>query len=88
MNVCKHALCTCTILITLYCSAVLGYEENQTTLGTRFVDECRQIRNSLKRQYEHFSYVKEYKYEAAMICNYVYQLHNTQNVLSAEDMQI
>jgi len=73
-------MCTCIILLTPDCTAVLGYGENQTSQGTRFIDECKQIINALKCQYEHFSYVKEYKYEAAMICSYVYQLHNTQNV--------
>jgi len=80
LNVCKPVMCTCIILLTPDCTAVLGYGENQTSQGTRFIDECKQIINALKCQYEHFSYVKEYKYEAAMICSYVYQLHNTQNV--------
>jgi len=47
VTICKHALHTCTILLTPDCTAVLEYGENQTIYGIRFVDECRQIINAL-----------------------------------------
>jgi hypothetical protein len=57
-------------------------------LGHQICSWVQQIINALKCQNEHFSYVKEYKYEATTICGHIYQLHNTQNVLWVEYMQI